>query len=112
MTDKRKDEMPEEIWVAVPTFGNTKQMYAYATPPKYHNSAERIKYIRAASPPVPDAVTVSREVLMGVRDVLNNGLGNCGCANVGLCHGACRITLEDAATKALTTLDAVLKDGE
>ena len=66
----------------------------------------------ASSPPVPDDVTVSREVLQGVRDALEQLMddlsgGSMKYPNVGVCEAAWI-----QAELALASLDAVLSEGK
>lgn len=52
---------------------------------------------------------VSNDVIEKIVNELNNGLGNCGCSNVGLCMKSCHMTLEQAANNTLTALQPYMK---
>ena len=120
MTDQRKDEMPELRSCSAMVTTMRDNPYPCNFPAKRlingkylcGTHSRTIKKLCAESPPVPDDVTVSREVLQGVRDALEQLMddlsgGSMKYPNVGVCEAAWI-----QAELALASLDAVLSEGK
>ncbi len=104
MTDQRKDEMQDEIWVWKSVTGKINVHGIKSVMPKDRCT----KYTRAnLSPPMPDDVTVPRKVLQGVRDAKLEWQISSATGNPDIQYEKAKALL-----KALASLDAVLAEGE